>query len=586
MAAFEAGQYYYIRLFMIQMASGVWSLDEMGSIITGPRNIILEVAAKLSVFNSELLVNAIIRWKSLYTEFNALLIRIGLRNTYVKTYAEISKLQKEGVSMEEQTILQVIMKHKDEENKLVQNYGPTTLDVLSRHCYQPIQKLLEKDEVVLDYCYLYAHKHVNEIKPEILCGIVVIKPEEKPLGCVVNFSDFASLVNLWQNHLSSNSNAMGFSDKTCQISAQLCSILFPPEVRKIIESAKVKRIFLCPDLSMTVIPLDLILFPDKEMLYQKCSVTLLSSSREILRGGGGALLEEKLACKGLSPITDSQTDAINPKTGSNNNKCVIFANPNFNLKASEKTTSSLAHIIDKMFGLFPISKPMINIESLPSSDEEANYIEHILSVNKESPLQVEKITGDGATIKAALQVRSPFVLHFATHTLAVKDESKNQLFGGNFWASTKSGLLLAGANTFLSRNYSEISECAGSGQLTGVAICAMNLRNTRLVYLSACSSSSGHAISGESPITLAHAFRASGAHSVIGTLWPVSDKASSKFSSIFYSSLCNPSIHPSEALVAAKMLMQQDAEFSHWFHWAPYICLGVDFPLFISGPAH
>ena len=189
--------------------------------------------------------------------------------------------------------------------------------------------------------------------------------------------------------------------------------------------------------------------------------------------------------------------------------------------------------------------------------------------------------GDSATSKAALQVQCPFILHFATHTFSIEKESNNRLYGGNFWAaSAKSGLLLAGANTFLSGNYSEVLECAGSGQLTTLAICTMNLRNTRLVYLSACSSSSGHTISGEPPITLAHAFHASGAHTVIGTLWPVSDKASSKFSSMFYSALCNPGVHPSEALVRTKVSMQQDAEFNHWFNWAPYVCLGTDFPLF------
>ena len=583
LAAFEGGQYCLIRLFMIQMASGVWSLDEMGSIIAGPRNIILEVVAKLAVFNTELFINTVIRWKSLYTEFNALLIRIGLRNTYATTYAEISKLQKEEVLMDERTILEVIMKHKDKENTLVKNYGPTTLDIIFRHCYQPIQKLIEKDEVVLDYCYLCARENAtdHEVRPEILCGIVVIKPEGKPFFCISDFSQFTSLVNLWQDHLS-NSDDSGFSDEASHVSTQLCNILFPPEVRKIIEDKEVRRVFLCPDLSMTVIPLDLIMFPDSKMLYQKCAVTLLSSSREILRGGSGALLEEMLTHKGLTPVVNSPTDAVDPKTGSSNNQCIIFANPNFNLKSSEKTLS-LAHIVNKMFGLFQINRPVVNVESLPSSEEEANQIEYVLSENKESLLPVEKIIGDSATIKAALKVQSPFILHFATHTFSTAKESKNRLYGGNFWvASAKSGLLLAGANTFLSGNYSEVSECAGSGQLTTLAICTMNLRNTRLVYLSACSSSSGHTISGEPPITLAHAFHASGAHTVVGTLWPVSDKASSKFSSLFYSALCNLGVHPSEALVRAKISMQQDAEFNHWFNWAPYVCLGTDFPLFIS----
>ena len=127
-----------------------------------------------------------------------------------------------------------------------------------------------------------------------------------------------------------------------------------------------------------------------------------------------------------------------------------------------------------------------------------------------------------------------------------------------------------------------ISEEAGAGQLTGLAVCAANLKNTRLVYLSACSSSAGQVISGESPITLAHAFRAAGAQTVIATLWPVSDMASSRFSSLFYTSLCERGVRPSEALTAAKVSMQQDPQFSHWQHWAPYVCIGCDFPLFIK----
>lgn len=76
-SAFEVGQFIFLQIFIMWMAAGLWSLDEMGSIIAGPRNIVLEVAAKLAPVNSELLINAIIQWKSLYTEFNALAIRTG-----------------------------------------------------------------------------------------------------------------------------------------------------------------------------------------------------------------------------------------------------------------------------------------------------------------------------------------------------------------------------------------------------------------------------------------------------------------------------------------------------------------------------
>ena len=581
-AAFETGQFLFLQIFIMWMAFGLWSLDEMGSIIAGPRNIILEVAAKLAPVNLELFINTIIRWKSLYTEFNALIIRIGLRNTYMKTYNDVFKLQKEGKAMNEQAILQIAAKHREEENKLVQRYGPATLKILFRHCYQPIQQLLEKDEVVLDYCYLSASEHLGDNTCEsqlgIQCGVVLIKPEGKPLALVTDFSNFSSLAIQWLEQLR-KSNGVEFSEKAKSISHQLCDILFPPEIREIIEDSRVRRMFLCPDLLMTLLPLDLILFPDNQMLYQKCAVTMLSSSREVLRGGGGALLEEEIAQMRLTD-KEASNDPPDTENHSENDHCIIFANPNFDLESSQQSAASVASIVKDVLGIFHTSIPKKQIEPLPSSEEEANNIEFLLSTNKESPLQTQKVIGDEATVMAALHVQSPFLLHFATHTFSTKTNQTNQLFGGNFWASTTSGLLLAGANTFSLEKYSRISEDAGAGQLTGLAVCAMNLRNTRLVYLSACSSSAGHPISGESPITLALAFRAAGAHSIIATLWPVSDIASNKFSSVFYSSLCKKGVHPSEALVAAKDSMQQDPDFHHWLHWAPYVCLGFDFPLF------
>ena len=75
---------------------------------------------------------------------------------------------------------------------------------------------------------------------------------------------------------------------------------------------------------------------------------------------------------------------------------------------------------------------------------------------------------------------------------------------------------------------------------------------------------------------------AAGGQSVIATLWPVSDIASYKFSSLFCNFLWKKGVHPSEALVAAKNSMQQDPDFIHWHHWAPYVCIGFDFPLFVK----
>lgn len=588
--SFESGQFLYLQIFSFWMASGVWSLDEMGSIIAGPRNTILETAAKLAPVSSEILINAIIRWKSLYTEFNILLIGLGLKSSYLKTYSDALKLQKEGKSMDREAFSQVVAKHKKEADELAKQLGPVTLNTMTRHCYQPIQMLIGDDEIVLEYCYLYADEAGS--KTVIHCGIVVIQPKEDPLVLTVDFSNFNTIGNQWFAELDSSE-----TPQTASISHELCDILFPPQVREIIEDSRTKRVFLCPDLSMAQLPLDLILFPDNKMLFQKCAVTLLSSSREILRGSTTAMLEDIVNVQ--FPTKESEraevnepaaVESENPIIASKSNKCIIFANPDFDFEAPlpsnpPSPSLSIAHIINEVLGGIlqtQSSSDPKRIELLPSSEEEADNIEYILSTNEYTTLSVEKMTRDKATIKAALGVQSPLILHFATHAFAPVGNKKRQLFGGNFWANTSSGLVLAGANTFLSGKYDKISEEVGTGKLTGLAVCAMNLKNTRLAYLSACSSSSGHLISGESPMTLGQAFRAAGALSVIATLWTVSDVASSKFSSHFYYYLCKKGVRPSEALVAAKNSMQEDPEFKHWYHWAPYVCLGCDFPLFLE----
>ena len=276
-SSFEVGQFLYFQMFSLWMASGLWSLDEMGLIIAGPRNIILEVAAKLAPVNSEIFVNAIIRWKSLYTEFNILLIGIGLRNSYLKTYSDVLKLQKEGKTMDQESVSQVATKHKKEADELAKQFGPATLNIIWRHCYQPIQTLIDDDEIVLDYCYLYASemftRDTDKSELGIQCGVIVIKSKGNPLSLTIDFSNFNSLVKQWLKQLQSSE-----TPQTASISHKLCDILFPPQVREILEDSKVKRVFLCPDLLMAQLPLDLILFPDNKMLYQKCAVTLLSSS--------------------------------------------------------------------------------------------------------------------------------------------------------------------------------------------------------------------------------------------------------------------------------------------------------------------
>ena len=141
---------------------------------------------------------------------------------------------------------------------------------------------------------------------------------------------------------------------------------------------------------------------------------------------------------------------------------------------------------------------------------------------------------------------------------------------------------MAGINTYRFENQSKIIAAAGTRELTAMAACGIHLTHTRLVYVSTCVSSIGFTTPGESlgSCSLAQAFRAAGAETVVTTLWPVSDEAAKKFAVHFYRALCKRGTKPSQAIVEAKLQLRQAKEFEHWFFWAPFICIGYNLPLF------
>ena len=114
-----------------------------------------------------------------------------------------------------------------------------------------------------------------------------------------------------------------------------------------------------------------------------------------------------------------------------------------------------------------------------------------------------------------------------------------------------------------------------------MAACGMDLRNTRLVYLSTCVSSLGFTTAGESVGSLAQAFRAAGAETVVAALWPVVDDAARIFAEYFYEALGKRETKPSQAVVEAKQRLRQEADYKHWIFWGPFVCIGYNFPLFM-----
>ena len=103
----------------------------------------------------------------------------------------------------------------------------------------------------------------------------------------------------------------------------------------------------------------------------------------------------------------------------------------------------------------------------------------------------------------------------------------------------------------------------------------------RLAVLSCCHSARGE-IKAEGVVGIARAFLGAGARSVLVSLWAIDDKATMEFMKIFYQHLMKGE-SASAALNQAMKSMRESDEFSEVDYWAPFVLIGDDVTLELSG---
>jgi hypothetical protein len=109
------------------------------------------------------------------------------------------------------------------------------------------------------------------------------------------------------------------------------------------------------------------------------------------------------------------------------------------------------------------------------------------------------------------------------------------------------------------------------GHLTLPDIYALRLTHSPLVVLSSCCSGLGQASPGNEPISLATAFSAAGASSVLSSLWPVDDEQTRELFDDFYSALAAGK-SPLQSLRAAQALSRQRHPGST--NWSAFVLSG------------
>ncbi len=272
-----------------------------------------------------------------------------------------------------------------------------------------------------------------------------------------------------------------------------------------------------------------------------CSYRRLSSTRQLALRRDGVEVEKAAVYGGLKYDTDT----------------VTLANDSHKYRTAEPVQWSSRAVADSL-------NLRDGVYELPATKIEAEDIDKALESAKiDTELYTDTI-GTEASFKA-LSGSGVNALHIATHGFYWTEREVSRLDNLAFLnddmpaavqedkALTRSGLLLAGANTALKGL--PLPEGVEDGVLTAKEIAGMDLRRLDLVALSACQTGLGE-ITGDGVFGLQRGFKKAGANTLLMSLWKVDDTATQLLMTQFYKNLL-AGMGKYEALAAAQKYLRE-----------------------------
>lgn len=617
------GEKIVLSLVGVHLQQGTLTLEEAPSTIGTLRQDVLMNAMLLKDVDPRLVTNVLIRWKSIFSEFKTVSIREGLGKTYLSTTASLRNLQTSGSLQskhgEGSAVLCIAEEHKKKEVEFMKQHAFRCWSaVVECPRLLPVEKVLEPDELVVDFIHIAKYNEAN-LRASLQLCVLTITPSGEHKLLSIDSTLCNQLVKEWLKQLNSYA-ANGSNPEAMKgleaAGTKLSTTLFPPCVQQQIKEPVVKHVYVGLEL-YGALPIHLLPDKDGHPLFSHCTTSYINASRELIREGVLDFLtqqkktslqtkEEHTSTTAAVPapagieasqheskstdkvqgsprstesdstLTAQPTEQLQPLTS--NHDCYIYADPNYDLELPQPSggdTSVLRQFLDMLTQNLTLSDVRI-CEPLPSSLSEAHTIsETICNVRPELNIHIK--SGDTATLHSVLQLQSPLLLHFCTHAFATFGMDVSQ---SSDIINSKTGLVLAGFNTYRAQRFSYIDPKASTGVLNPSAINGLDLANTRLVFLSTCVSAVGTSVLIESANSLANAFRVAGALTVIATMWNIPDESATHFVRHFYDKLFLPGVRPSEALGMAREKLCKDPRYTSLQDWAGFACYGDDVPLF------
>lgn len=429
---------------------------------------------------------------------------------------------------------------ENEKNLLRKSQILSRLTADTIYTWKDVQKLLKPDEALIEWVRMEYYK--DGWTDSVIYLAFIIRPQQQKPEYVVlgNGKDMEGReIKFYMNSIMSGlENFRSYNIFWKPLSAKL---------------SNTRKVYIVPDGIYHNINLSTLYNPASgKYLSDEYTLHLLGSSLDLIHYRGGK---------------------ATPRKSYKQFKAYLFGYPDYTgtKQARQYTSAELGRIRnfirkDSIQRFFDLTEGHVTV--LEGTRIEVNEVNKVL---RSKGIEAVLLTDQDASEKQLRQLRSPDVLHIATHGFFLSnaerlDPDKQIRIKEN--PLMRSGLLLAGAELGL-RGESMPSD--DDGILFANEVQLLDLNDTELVVLSACETGLGEIKNGEGVYGLQRTLQEAGAKNIIMSLWKVDDQVTQELMTQFYTLLFSGKSKRA-AFEEAQFIIRQ--KHPHPYYWGAFVLIG------------